>query len=284
MPDFTPAQRADPAEAGSVFDSLLRYDSGNARRACLDFLARSIEWAAQENKDRWGVTLFRRLVRLNAGWVQCFVVSQGEIHVLVEAASIPVGFHLEGRTYGRVPGYEMTTLALSDSARAFAALAECHRAAIVTSARFQTTSSIRSAHSPGIIRWLSGQLGRPLPDPSYSEEYRAKLGHLVEGGRKSYVLSRYEYDPRNRAKCLDHYGHACAVCGMTFEQRYGTGWKDCIEVHHLTPLAVVGKEHEVPVEDLRPVCPNCHTVIHGGPGLLSIQQAKALLNQADDEV
>jgi len=36
-----------------------------------------------------------------------------------------------------------------------------------------------------------------------------------------------------------------------------------IEVHHLTPLATVRGVHEVDaVRDLRPLCPNCHTMAH----------------------
>jgi 5-methylcytosine-specific restriction protein A len=34
-------------------------------------------------------------------------------------------------------------------------------------------------------------------------------------------------------------------------------------VHHLQPLSGLGADYEVdPVEDLRPVCPNCHAIIH----------------------
>jgi 5-methylcytosine-specific restriction protein A len=34
-------------------------------------------------------------------------------------------------------------------------------------------------------------------------------------------------------------------------------------VHHLKSLAEIGAEYELdPVRDLRPVCPNCHAMIH----------------------
>jgi 5-methylcytosine-specific restriction enzyme A len=36
-----------------------------------------------------------------------------------------------------------------------------------------------------------------------------------------------------------------------------------IHVHHLTPLSSLGTDYEVdPIRDLRPVCPNCHAVLH----------------------
>jgi 5-methylcytosine-specific restriction protein A len=34
-------------------------------------------------------------------------------------------------------------------------------------------------------------------------------------------------------------------------------------VHHLVKISSSGAEHEVdPVTDLRPVCPNCHAMLH----------------------
>ncbi|MDA1314517.1 MAG: hypothetical protein O2968_14350 [Acidobacteria bacterium] len=129
MPDFTPAQRDDPAVAGTVVDSLLQHDSTDTRHAFVNFLARSIEWAAQENNDRWGVTLFSNCLCLNVGWVECFVVFKDGINILVEAASSPVELHLNGPNYATAPGCEMTTLAVSDSAQALTALTECHRGA-----------------------------------------------------------------------------------------------------------------------------------------------------------
>ena len=34
-------------------------------------------------------------------------------------------------------------------------------------------------------------------------------------------------------------------------------------VHHLSPLSIVGADNQVdPIDDLRPVCPNCHAVLH----------------------
>jgi 5-methylcytosine-specific restriction enzyme A len=69
------------------------------------------------------------------------------------------------------------------------------------------------------------------------------------------------------------------VCEMSFGDRYGETMKDFIHVHHLEPLSAIAMEYRVdPIKDLRPVCPNCHSVIHRGASLLSIEQARALLS------
>ena len=49
-------------------------------------------------------------------------------------------------------------------------------------------------------------------------------------------------------------------------------------MHHLRPLSEIGEEYEVdPIEDMRPVCPNCHLMIHRRTPPLKIEEIKALL-------
>lgn len=84
-----------------------------------------------------------------------------------------------------------------------------------------------------------------------------------EGTPRAVTLTVYERNREARSLCLAHYGAACVVCGMDFGARYGDNARGYIHVHHLTPLAEISSRYEVdPVEDLRPVCPNCHAVIH----------------------
>lgn len=103
-----------------------------------------------------------------------------------------------------------------------------------------------------------------------------------EGKKYSVIASRYERNPQVREACLAHYGYSCAVCGFNFADTYGEAAKDYIHVHHLTPLASNGEQHEVDhVHDLRPVCANCHAVIHlrRAPDLpYSIEEVKNMLN------
>lgn len=59
---------------------------------------------------------------------------------------------------------------------------------------------------------------------------------------------------------------------------YGPEFAGFIHVHHLRPLSGIGGGYVVdPVEDLRPVCPNCHAVIHHGGRLRSIEEVRHLL-------
>lgn len=103
---------------------------------------------------------------------------------------------------------------------------------------------------------------------------------LTEGAVRQVLVDRYERDPLARRRCVAHYGQACVVCGFNFGGVYGAEADGFIHVHHLKPLSEVGTEYVVdPVADLRPVCPNCHAVIHLGGACRSIEQVRQLLGR-----
>lgn len=88
-------------------------------------------------------------------------------------------------------------------------------------------------------------------------------GRLREGRKQEVLLTRYERHPIARRRCLAHYGHRCTVCGFEAERVFGREVPAAIHVHHLRPIASMGGEYELdPINDLRPVCANCHAVIH----------------------
>ncbi len=103
-------------------------------------------------------------------------------------------------------------------------------------------------------------------------------GEVVEGATESVFVNRFERNAAARAACIEHYGAACRVCDMDFGAMYGSQFEGMIHVHHLVPLSSIRREYTVdPVSDLRPVCPNCHAVIHRRTPCFSIAEAKALL-------
>lgn len=99
-----------------------------------------------------------------------------------------------------------------------------------------------------------------------------------EGAIRKVLVNAYERDPKARQKCIDHYGLSCSVCNFNFGQVFGKLGEGFIHVHHLRPISEIGEEYVVdPIEDLRPVCPNCHAMIHRRSPPLSIQEIKNLL-------
>ena len=102
----------------------------------------------------------------------------------------------------------------------------------------------------------------------------------LEGMPNQVVITKYERNPYARKICIDHYGLSCAVCKFNFEETYGEIGKNFIHVHHLTQVATIGKEYTIdPVKDLRPVCPNCHSMLHKRYPPLTIEELKELISK-----
>jgi 5-methylcytosine-specific restriction enzyme A len=100
-----------------------------------------------------------------------------------------------------------------------------------------------------------------------------------EGSVRQVTVNAYERNPEARSRCIAHYGATCFVCGFEFGKFYGEAVEGFIHVHHLRPLSEIGAQYEVnPIEDLRPVCPNCHAVIHSRRNkAYSIEEVKEML-------
>jgi 5-methylcytosine-specific restriction protein A len=93
------------------------------------------------------------------------------------------------------------------------------------------------------------------------------------------TVNKYERDPRARQACLNHFGYRCCVCDLDFEERYGELGRGFIHVHHLKELSTVGPDYQVdPLGDLRPVCPNCHAMLHKVSPAMSVEELRRKLN------
>ena len=102
-----------------------------------------------------------------------------------------------------------------------------------------------------------------------------------EGARKQISVNTYERDRTARKKCLQHYGTSCAVCEKDMSEIYGPKAAGLIHVHHLKPLSEIKEDYRVnPIADLRPVCPNCHAVIHRQKPPYKIEEVKGFLEMA----
>lgn len=104
---------------------------------------------------------------------------------------------------------------------------------------------------------------------------------FVEGATRLVAVNAYERNSQARAACVAHYGSICVVCGFDFQKSYGEIGEGFIHVHHLRDLAGIGTEYEVdPIADLRPVCPNCHAMLHVESPAMSIETLKAIMETA----
>src|SRR2546426_4582430 len=101
---------------------------------------------------------------------------------------------------------------------------------------------------------------------------------LYEGAKKQIYVNSYERNSCARDRCIKYYGARCIICSFDFEKTYGEVGRGIIHVHHLKPLSDIGEMYRVdPINDLRPVCPNCHVIIHKKNPPYSIDEVIAMI-------
>lgn len=130
--------------------------------------------------------------------------------------------------------------------------------------------------SPRIRYWC--QYPQDTFDTCLGEDLTEPVS-LMEGEAYKALVNRYKRSLVARDLCIRAHGVTCFVCGFDFQATYGALGAGYIQVHHLTPLSTRGQSHPVvPVDDLRPLCANCHAMAHRN-GLMSIQELQALLDR-----
>lgn len=99
--------------------------------------------------------------------------------------------------------------------------------------------------------------------------------NIFEGVKSQITVNKYERNDKARNACIEFYGYICKVCDFDFEDKYGAIGKQFIHVHHIVSIASIGKSYKVdPKNDLRPVCPNCHAMLHRKNPPYSIDELK----------
>lgn len=106
----------------------------------------------------------------------------------------------------------------------------------------------------------------------------------AEGAAYHTRVKKYERSRINRAICLEIHGASCAVCGLKFEDRYGEIGEGFIHVHHRRPLSLMNGEYALdPRNDLIPVCPNCHAMLHRRTPPIEPEVLRDIMNQKSSQ-
>ena len=75
----------------------------------------------------------------------------------------------------------------------------------------------------------------------------------------------------------EQHGSICEICQFDFAKTYGSHGEGFIEMHHLFPMH--NGRRKTTTEDLRPVCANCHRMLHRGKEMLSIEELKGIIKE-----
>jgi len=145
------------------------------------------------------------------------------------------------------------------------------------------------AHFPKISKHSGKEPAEALKDPvdislldgidnAVGEEVPEKF--FKEGKAKIVYVNKYERSDKARDECIKHWGCKCYVCGVVLSDVYGEIAEGFIHIHHLKELSLIGEEYAVnPVSDLRPLCPNCHAIVHLKVHAMDLDELKTLLER-----
>jgi len=104
-------------------------------------------------------------------------------------------------------------------------------------------------------------------------------GRYVEGRLVDVLMQRRERSDAARTACLAAYGFSCIVCQVNLKSRYAGLPVEVIHVHHEEALSDSEGEREFdPVATMKPVCPNCHAVIHTRTPPYSIEEVRRMVS------
>ena len=130
-----------------------------------------------------------------------------------------------------------------------------------------------------LYQFVESETATKAPTLRLPEEIEESSAHR-EGNVEKILVNRYERDPHARKECIQHYGAICVLCNFDFAAKYGPVMDGFIHVHHVKQLAKLGPDYQVdPIRDLRPVCPNCHAVLHSKEPCYSLDQVLGFLKR-----
>lgn len=257
------------------------------RKRYLEIFLEAVEQADSHGSNKWGVNYGDKGVRLLMGNLIVCTIHKNGIWLALDKQSLgqtetsvlsnselwqwDIGNYSEYKPVPSVNGYYNP---FNEGADIWPTIQKLHFTYLKKVAKNYEWLNVKSQrkHSDALLKYLQHELGQKnIPIPCYTteefkipEEVRTDASRTFpEGLRKQITVNAFERDQRARRICLQEYGFTCSVCGFNFEEIYGEIGTGYIHVHHLTPLHEMNGSYEVdPITDLRPVCPNCHAMLH----------------------
>lgn len=215
---------------------------------------------------------FNNLSRNNAlNEAEKFGINRGSAHDLISNFK----YMIDGVKYTRTNNNDTTEYYLENIYKDFG-LEKLKNATRALYLHIEYYENLRKTTMHGLRNILNKYesliLNLKFPEFIYPDEVEEDL---FEGAKKQITVNGYERNAQARQECVNYFGYRCSICSFDFENIYGEIGKDFIHVHHVKPLSEIDGQYKInPIEDLRPVCPNCHSMLHKRKPSYSIEELK----------
>ncbi len=153
--------------------------------------------------------------------------------------------------------------------------AKSHESRITGTTHYMQLNSIRSGDTLKFYQPVAdGEPYRVEYEPA--NLYLIRGEEFLEGGAEGAVrriyVNQHERDPRNRRKAISKHGVRCFGCCKEMAEMYGEIAQWHTHIHHTKPISQ--GEQTPKIDDLIPLCPNCHAIVHLENPPLTINQLK----------
>jgi putative restriction endonuclease len=165
---LTSKDRFDPRVAEEILHSLFAGTAEAALRACLAFLADSIQYIAAHANDRWTVTLDPDCVRFHVGRAELIILHSDGIWVLVDHDPGLSGATLLKKRHPMADGSQQLSVPYAAAEAVLPVVRQPHETAILLAAKRPSRRGLIGAHSPGLVAcaWKLLRLNSPIPAPA----------------------------------------------------------------------------------------------------------------------
>lgn len=140
-------------------------------------------------------------------------------------------------------------------------------------------------HRKDELRELAEAIRRLANDVDIGALLRNVLDEEESGAEGGILFIMHKVHERNRrlvrlrkAQALREHGVLeCEACGLVPSAVYGKFGDSVIECHHTRPLSQMGGAGRTYLRDLALVCANCHRILHGTEGYMTVETLRAML-------
>lgn len=156
--------------------------------------------------------------------------------------------------------------------------AKAHESRITLTTHYMHLNLIRSGDTLKLYPpAANGEPYRVEYQPANSSIIRGEelLEGVTEGAVRTININQHERDPRNRKEAILKHGVRCFGCRQEMAEMYGEIAQGYIHIHHTKPISQ--GEQTPRIDDLIPLCPNCHAIVHLEDPPLTVNRLKEII-------